>query len=57
MREGHALKHTDEQLANKIANGEDEMPSFKNRLSPEQIDDLVRFIRSEFQGRPPAGAP
>ncbi|HEX5709280.1 MAG TPA: cytochrome c [Pyrinomonadaceae bacterium] len=57
LREGHALTHTDEQLANKIANGEDEMPAFKNRLSPEQISELVRFIRTEFQGRAPASAP
>ncbi|HYN83665.1 MAG TPA: cytochrome c [Pyrinomonadaceae bacterium] len=57
LREGHAVTHTDEQLADKIANGDDEMPAFKNRLSPEQISELVRFIRSEFQGRPPASAP
>lgn len=54
LREGHAFTHTDEQLAGKIANGEDEMPPFKNRLTPEQIGDLVRFIRAEFQGRAPA---
>lgn len=56
LREGHAVTHTDEQLADKIANGDDEMPPFKNRLSPEQIADLVRFIRAEFQGRSPAPA-
>jgi mono/diheme cytochrome c family protein len=25
------------------------MPKFKGRLTPEQIDGLVRFIRTEFQ--------
>lgn len=53
LREGSAAKHTDEQLARKITNGDiDEgMPAFKDRLSPEQINELVRFIRKEFQGQ------
>jgi mono/diheme cytochrome c family protein len=50
LKEGHALNHTDEQLARKIAQGGDGMPSFKDRLKPEQIDGLVRFVRREFQG-------
>jgi cytochrome c551 len=60
LKEGHALNHTDEQLAKKIANGGDGMPAFKDRLKPEQINDLVRFVRREFQGGatgPKTGAP
>lgn len=35
-----------------IENGASEgMPKFKGRLSPEQIQNLVRFIRAEFQGK------
>jgi mono/diheme cytochrome c family protein len=52
LKRGHALTHTDEQLAKVIANGDaDEgMPAFKDRLKPEEINNLVRFIRREFQG-------
>lgn len=46
---GHALKHTDAEYAKQIANGGEGMPKFKDRLTPEQIDGLVRFIRAEFQ--------
>lgn len=47
----HARKPTDERLVERITNGEDEMPAFKDKLTPEQIQELVRFIRKEFQGR------
>ena len=52
LRRGHALNHTDAQLARTIAKGDPDegMPSFEKRLTPEQIDALVRFIRHEFQG-------
>ncbi|HEX7175697.1 MAG TPA: cytochrome c [Pyrinomonadaceae bacterium] len=51
LRTGSAVRHTDEQLARKISNGDiDEgMPAFKSKLTPEQINELVRFIRVEFQ--------
>lgn len=51
LKEGHALNHTEEQLAKQIAQGGDGMPAFKDRLSSEQINELVRLIRKEFQGR------
>jgi cytochrome c6 len=47
----HARKPTDERLVAKITEGDDEMPAFKDKLAPEQIQELVRFIRKEFQGR------
>ncbi len=49
LNSGHALTHTDEDLAKRIANGGDGMPAFKDRLKPEQINDLVAFIRKQFQ--------
>ncbi|MGH9943080.1 MAG: c-type cytochrome [Pyrinomonadaceae bacterium] len=49
FKQGHALNHTDAQFARQIANGGDGMPAFKSRLSAEQINDLVRFVRREFQ--------
>ena len=47
----HSIKHTDEQFVRKITNGDKEegMPAFKGRLTPEQINELVRYIRREFQ--------
>ncbi len=49
LRDGHALKHDDAHLAKKIAEGGDGMPAFNKRLSPEQINNLVRFIRQDLQ--------
>ena len=46
----HARKPTDERIAAKISEGDDDMPAFKDKLTPQQIQDLVRFIRKEFQG-------
>ena len=49
-----AEKHTEEQFARKITNGDPDegMPAFKNRLDPERITALARFILHEF----PAGS-
>jgi mono/diheme cytochrome c family protein len=52
LTEGHALAHTDEKLVKQITNGGDGMPKFKDKLSPEEINAMVRFIRHEFQGKP-----
>ncbi|MDQ3584452.1 MAG: c-type cytochrome [Acidobacteriota bacterium] len=49
FKTGTALKESDAEFAEQIANGGDGMPAFKKRLTPEQIRDLVRFIRREFQ--------
>ena len=55
LKEGHALKHTDEQFVKQITKGGDGMPAFRDKLKPEEINDLVRFIRQEFQkGAAPA---
>jgi mono/diheme cytochrome c family protein len=49
FKSGHALKHTDAEYAKQITNGGEGMPKFKDRLTPEQIDGLVRLIRADFQ--------
>jgi mono/diheme cytochrome c family protein len=56
LREGHALKHTDVEFVKQITKGGDGMPGFGEKLKPEEINDMVRFIRKEFQGgqAPPA---
>jgi mono/diheme cytochrome c family protein len=51
LKSEHAIKHTDDQLAKVIAGGEEAMPAFKDKLRPEEITGLVRFIRTNFQGK------
>jgi len=51
LREGRALKDSDEDFVKQIMNGDDGMPAFKDKLAPEEIKDLVRFIRKEFQAK------
>ncbi len=51
LTEGHALEHPDEKLVKQITNGGDGMPKFKSKLSPEEINAMVRFVRHEFQGK------
>jgi mono/diheme cytochrome c family protein len=51
LREGHATEHADEKLVKQITNGGDGMPKFKDKLSPEEINAMVRFVRHEFQGK------
>jgi cytochrome c551 len=57
LRTGHALNHTDEQMVKQINNGGEGMPAFKGKLSPEQINGLVQFIKHDFQGKTAGAAP
>lgn len=49
FHEGHALKHSEEDFVKQIVNGGDGMPAFKDKLSPAETNDLVRFIRKVIQ--------
>ena len=49
LKADHAVKHTDEQLTKMITNGEEEMPSFKDKLSQDEINQMVRYIRQVVQ--------
>jgi cytochrome c551 len=49
LLEGHGLEHSDAEFAKQISNGGDGMPPFKDRLTPEQIDALVKYIRRDIQ--------
>jgi len=51
LKAEHAIKHTDEQLVKVITNGEEAMPAFKSKLTQAEIQDLVKFVRKEFQGK------
>lgn len=47
----HAKKHTDAEIIDFITNGHEEMPAFKDKLRPEEVTELVRFVRKTFQGK------
>ena len=49
LREGHALRHSDEEFTKQITKGGDGMPAFADKLTSNQMNDLIRFIRHEFQ--------
>jgi mono/diheme cytochrome c family protein len=51
LREGHALRHSDEEFAKQITKGGDGMPAFEKKLTPNQMNELIRFIRHEYQGK------
>ncbi len=51
LKTGHALSHPDERLVRQITDGDEEMPAFKEKMSSQEINELVRFIRKELQGR------
>ncbi len=51
LRQGATAGRTDEQLFTQISDGGKGMPPFKHTFDDRQIQDLVRFIREEFQGR------
>jgi mono/diheme cytochrome c family protein len=50
LRSGHALKHSDQDFVRQITGGGDGMPAFEKKMTPKEIDEMVRFIRKEFQG-------
>jgi mono/diheme cytochrome c family protein len=51
MKSDHAIKHTDDQITKMITNGEEEMPSFKDKMSAQEIQDMVRYVRKQIQGK------
>ena len=51
LKAEHAIKHTDDQITKMITNGEEAMPAFKNKMTPQEIALMVRYVRKEFQGK------
>ena len=51
LREGRAVRHEDSEFVKQITKGGDGMPDFGDKLSAEQINDLIKMIRKEFQGK------
>ncbi len=47
---GHALHHSEAEFIKQVTNGEGEkMPAFKDKLSTEQIAEVVKFVRNDLQ--------
>ncbi|HEX8354797.1 MAG TPA: cytochrome c [Pyrinomonadaceae bacterium] len=51
LRDGAALTDPDEKFFKQISDGGNGMPPFKHTFDDRQIQDLVRFIREEIQGK------
>ena len=51
LKSDHAIKHTDDQITKMITNGEEAMPAFKDKMSQKEIADMVKFVRTNFQGK------
>lgn len=56
LRAGHALRHKDEEFVKQISKGGDGMPAFADKMKPEEINEMIKYIRREFQAgaTPPA---
>jgi Cu/Ag efflux protein CusF len=47
---GHALHHTEVEHIKQVTDGEGKkMPAFKDKLTTEQIAEVVKFLRTELQ--------
>lgn len=51
LNSGAALTDPDELFFKQVSNGGKGMPPFSHTLDDKQIEDLIRFIREEIQGR------
>ena len=51
LREGRAARHEDAEFIKQITKGGDGMPAFENKLTSDQMNDLIKMIRKEFQGK------
>ena len=45
LRSSQVQKQTDQELSGIIENGKQKMPAFKTQLKPEQVKDLVEYLR------------
>lgn len=49
LREGRAVRHEDSEYLKQITKGGDGMPAFDKKLTADQISELIKMIRTEFQ--------
>jgi cytochrome c553 len=51
LRYSEAAKKTEAEIYDQIKNGKLPMPSFKNQLTEEEIQKMVKFVMRDLQGR------
>jgi mono/diheme cytochrome c family protein len=51
LHDERIAKHTDEKFTKVIKEGDGPMPPFADKLKSEEIAELVKFVRKEFQGK------
>ena len=51
LKAEHAIKHTDAEMTDFITNGHEQMPAFKDKLTPAEVTELVRYVRKTYQGK------
>ena len=51
LRYGEAAKKTEAEIYEQIKNGKLPMPAFKNQLSEDEINKMVKFVMRDLQGR------
>ena len=51
LRYGEAATKSEEEIYLQIKEGKEAMPSFKNQLTEEEIQKMVRFVRRDLQGK------
>jgi Cu/Ag efflux protein CusF len=50
LTSGHALHHSETEHIKQVTDGEGKkMPAFKDKLSTDQITEVVKFVRNEIQ--------
>jgi cytochrome c553 len=51
LRFGDIEKKSEQEIYEQIAHGKLPMPAFKNQLTEEEIQKMVKFIRRDLQGK------
>ena len=51
LRYGEAATKSEEEIYLQIKEGKLPMPSFKNQLTEEEMQKMVKFIRRDLQGK------
>ncbi len=51
FKAGVSMGRSVEDIATRIGTGSGAMPSFKDKLSQEQIQELAKYVYKEIQGR------
>lgn len=51
LRFGEAAKKSEAEIYDQIKNGKLPMPAFRNQLTEAEINQMVRFVRRDLQGK------